>query len=145
LLPSNEKQIDLAYDMIEQIGSRKVGVLGFSFKEGTDDLRESPMVELIEKLIGRGYQVQVHDKHVSLANLQGANRVYIEATIPHISSLMVEDVEEILTASDVIIVGNKAPEYKDVYGRLRDDQTMIDLVRIVSGKSSTSQYQGIAW
>ena len=145
LLPSNEKQIDIAYEMIERIGSRKVGVLGFSFKEGTDDLRESPMVELIEKLIGRGFQVKVHDKQVSLANLQGANRAYIEATIPHISSLMVGDVDQILATCDVIVMGNKAPEYKDVFGKLRDDQTMIDLVRIVGGKPSTSQYQGIAW
>jgi len=145
LLPSNEKQIDMAYDMIEHIGSRKVGVLGFSFKEGTDDLRESPMVELIEKLIGRGFQVKVHDKQVSLANLQGANRAYIEATIPHISSLMVDQVDQIIDTCDVIIIGNKAPEYKDVFGKLRDDQTMIDLVRIVGGMSSTSQYQGIAW
>jgi len=145
LLPSNEKQIDTAYDMIERVGSRKVGVLGFSFKEGTDDLRESPMVELIEKLIGRGFQVKVHDKQVSLANLQGANRAYIEATIPHISSLMVNDVDQILNGCDVIVIGNRASEYKDVFGKLRDDQTMIDLVRIVGGKSSTLQYKGIAW
>lgn len=145
LLPSNEKQIDVAYDMIERIGSRKVGVLGFSFKEGTDDLRESPMVELIEKLIGRGFQVKVHDKQVSLASLQGANRAYIEATIPHIASLMVDHMDQILDECDVIIIGNKTHEYKDVFGKLREDQTMIDLVRIVGGMSSTSQYQGIAW
>lgn len=145
LLPSNEKQIDIAFDMIERIGSRKVGILGFSFKEGTDDLRESPMVELIEKLIGRGFQVKVHDKEVSLANLQGANRAYIDATIPHIASLMVNNVDQIITDCDVIVVGNKASEYKGVFGNLRDDQTMIDLVRIVSSESSTSHYQGIAW
>ena len=78
------------------------------------------MVELIEKLIGRGFQVIVHDKQVSLANLQGANRAYIEATIPHISSLMVDDVDQILASCDVIVIGNKAPEYKDVFGKLRD-------------------------
>jgi len=145
ILPSNEKQVDIAYNMIARIGSRKVGVLGFSFKEGTDDLRESPMVELIEQLIGKGFQIKVHDRFVSLANLQGANRAYIESTIPHISSLMVESVDEVLEDCDVVVIGNKSPEYKDVFEKLRDDQIMIDLVRIVGEKTTGDQYQGIAW
>ena len=145
ILPSNEKQVDIAYNMIARIGTRKVGVLGFSFKEGTDDLRESPMVELIEQLIGKGFQIKVHDRFVSLANLQGANRAYIESTIPHISSLMVESVDEVLEDCDVVVIGNKSPEYKDVFEKLRDDQIMIDLVRIVGEKTTGDQYQGIAW
>lgn len=145
ILPSNEKQVDIAYNMIARIGSRKVGVLGFSFKEGTDDLRESPMVELIEQLIGKGFQIKVHDRFVSLANLQGANRAYIESTIPHISSLMVESVDDVLEDCDVVVIGNKSPEYKDVFEKLRDDQIMIDLVRIVGEKTTGDQYQGIAW
>ncbi len=146
ILPSNRRQVDLAYQMVRRTGRKRVGVLGFSFKAGTDDLRESPMVELIERLIGKGYQVRVYDRNVSLANLQGANREYIEREIPHIASLMADSVGEILSGSEVIIVGNKSPEFKTVLDKLRDDQTMIDLVRIAEGKmSSDERYQGICW
>lgn len=146
ILPSNRHQVDLAYQMVKQAGRKRVGVLGFSFKAGTDDLRESPMVELIEHLIGKGYQVQVYDKNVSLANLQGANREYIEREIPHIASLMADSIEEVLQGSEVIVVGNKASEFKTVLAQLRDDQIMIDLVRITRDKvCSNEHYQGICW
>jgi GDP-mannose 6-dehydrogenase len=146
ILPSNERQIYQAYRMIEQTGCRKVGVLGFSFKAGTDDLRESPMVELIEHLIGKGYQVKVYDRYVSLANLHGANRAYIEQVIPHIALLMADTLESVLESSEVIVVGNKSPEFRDVLPRLRPDQIMIDLVRITNDFSfANGNYQGIAW
>ena len=109
ILPSNARQMETAYEMIERLGCKHVGVLGFSFKAGTDDLRESPVVGLIERLIGRGYNVSVYDHYVSLSNLHGANRAYIEAEIPHIASLMSESVDDVIDRSEVIVLGNKSP------------------------------------
>ncbi len=146
ILPSNRKQIDVAYQMIKRTGRKRVGVLGFSFKAGTDDLRESPMVELIEYLIGKGYQVKVYDRNVSLANLQGANRAYIEQEIPHIATLMGDRIDHILAKSDVIVIGNKAPEFRDVLAGLQEHHIVIDLVRIIQQFDRlNSQYQGICW
>lgn len=146
ILLSNRRQVDVAYQMVKRTGRKRIGVLGFSFKAGTDDLRESPMVELIERLIGKGYQLQVYDRNVSLANLQGANREYIEREIPHIASLMVDSIDLVLDSSEVIVVGNKSPEFKRALGKLRGDHTMIDLVRITEdGTSSDKRYQGICW
>ncbi len=129
ILPSNEHQIRQGYELIRQTGFKKVGILGFSFKAGTDDLRESPIVELIEILIGKGYQVKIYDRNVSLARLYGANRLYIERTIPHVSSLMCNSMEEILTESEVIVFGNKSPEFDSVPQLVNDKQIIIDLVR----------------
>ncbi len=146
ILLSNRQQIDVACRMVERTGRKRVGVLGFSFKAGTDDLRESPIVALIEYLIGKGYQVKVYDRNVSLANLQGANRAYIEQEIPHIASLMSDSIDAVLDNSDVIVVGNKSREFKDVLPRLRDDQVMIDLVRITKDhQPCADRYQGICW
>ncbi len=146
ILPSNNQQVDHAYRMVTQAGSKRVGVLGFSFKAGTDDLRESPIVELIERLIGKGYQVQVYDRNVSLANLHGANRAYIEKEIPHIAQLMTDTVDEIIEGSDVIVIGNNSPEFADVRQRVNGRHVIVDLVR-AAGKESLSdeRYQGIAW
>jgi GDP-mannose 6-dehydrogenase len=144
ILLSNRRQIDVAYDMIKRTGHKRIGVLGFSFKAGTDDLRESPMVELIELLIGKGYHVKVYDRSVSLANLHGANRAYIEREIPHIASIMTRSIDAILDDCDLIVVGNNSAEFSDVPTRLRDDQVMIDLVR-TNGMASNGQYQGICW
>jgi GDP-mannose 6-dehydrogenase len=146
ILPSNQRQIDLACRMVKRTGRKRVGVLGFSFKAGTDDLRESPVVELIERLIGKGYQVTVYDRNVSLANLHGANRAYIEHEIPHIASLMVDSVGDVLAESDVIVIGNRSPEFKGILPELREGQTVIDLVRIAGDDLvSGEQYQGICW
>jgi GDP-mannose 6-dehydrogenase len=146
ILPSNRKQIDMAYQMIKRTDSKRIGILGFSFKAGTDDLRESPMVELIEYILGKGYQVKVYDRNVSLANLQGANRAYIEREIPHISMLMSDSIEEILEQSEVIVIGNAAPEFQAILGQIREHQTVIDLVRISKEIDQLdSRYQGICW
>lgn len=132
--------------MIKRTGRKQIGVLGFSFKAGTDDLRESPIVELIECLIGKGYRVKVYDRNVSLSNLHGANRAYIEQEIPHIASIMVESPETIVASSDVIVIGNRSPEFKAILPELRDEQIVIDLVRIAdAGLMSNTQYQGICW
>jgi len=146
ILLSNELQVKIGVEMIRRTGKKKVGVLGFSFKAGTDDLRESPLVELIETLIGKGYQVSIYDKNVSLARLHGANRVYIEREIPHIASLMCNSLDEVLASSEVIVIGNKAPEFRNVSQRIRPDQTIIDLVRISQEiDRSDARYEGICW
>jgi len=146
ILPSNNLQVEHAYRMVTQAGSKRVGVLGFSFKAGTDDLRESPIVELIERLIGKGYQIQVYDKNVSLANLHGANRAYIEKEIPHIAQLMTDTVDEVIEGSDVIVVGNKSPEFADVRERVNGRHVMVDLVRSAGKEAlSNGHYQGISW
>ena len=146
ILPSNELQVKRGYELIKATGKKKIGVLGFSFKAGTDDLRESPLVELIELLIGKGYHVTLYDKNVSLARLHGANRAYIEHSIPHIASLMCNSMEEVLADSDVIVIGNKAPEFAAALERVRPDQTIIDLVRASKDLHTFgAQYEGICW
>jgi GDP-mannose 6-dehydrogenase len=146
ILPSNELQIRHGFELIRRTGRKKVGVLGFSFKAGTDDLRESPIVELIETLVGKGYEVKVYDKNVSFARLHGANRAYIEREIPHIASLMCNSLEEVLSASEVIVIGNKAPEFRQAVQQAREDQVVIDLVRVVQGvERQNAQYEGICW
>lgn len=146
ILPSNRLQIERAVNMVLQTGKKRVGVLGFSFKAGTDDLRESPMVTLIETLIGKGLQLAIYDRDVSLAKLFGANKEYIEREIPHISQLMRSSIDEVLNDSEVLVIGNKAEEFRDIQSKVRKDQILIDLVRLfdkdVAGLNS---YQGICW
>jgi GDP-mannose 6-dehydrogenase len=145
VMPSNREQIDRAFQLVQDTGRRRIGVLGFSFKAGTDDLRESPLVDLIERLIGKGYEVRVFDRNVSLANLQGANRAYIEGEIPHISSLMCGTVEEVVAASDVVVIGNGAPEFAGVTTMATADQVIIDLVRLAPAVPAHPGYEGIGW
>jgi GDP-mannose 6-dehydrogenase len=145
ILLSNRLQIERALDIVTRTGKKRVGVLGFSFKAGTDDLRESPMVNLIETLIGKGYQLSIYDRDVSLAKLFGANKEYIEREIPHISQLMCKDIDDVLANSDVIVLGNKGDEFRQIESHLRDDQIVIDLVRCFEGKTSDDHYQGVCW
>jgi GDP-mannose 6-dehydrogenase len=145
ILSSNQLQISRAIDMVAKTGKKKVGVLGFAFKAGTDDLRESPLVTMIESLIGKGYQLAIYDRDVSLARLVGANKEYIEREIPHISSLMKASVAEVLAASDVVIVGNKNDEFKAIEAQLAPGQIVLDLVRIFGDRLSDESYQGICW
>lgn len=146
ILRSNRLQIERAIEMALATGKKRIGVLGFSFKAGTDDLRESPMVTLIETLIGRGCQLAIYDHDVSLARLFGANKEYIESEIPHISQLMRQTVAEVLASSEVLIIGNNADEFRDIPSRLAPGQIIIDLVRINSeNPGSGNDYQGICW
>jgi GDP-mannose 6-dehydrogenase len=144
LLPSNRLQIERAVEMVLATGKKRIGVLGFSFKAGTDDLRESPMVALIETLIGKGLQLAIYDRDVSLARLFGANKEFIESGIPHISQLMRASIAEVVESADVLIIGNKAEEFRQVENDRRDDQVVIDLVRLFD-KTSDETYQGICW
>jgi GDP-mannose 6-dehydrogenase len=144
LLPSNRLQIERAVEMVLATGKKRIGVLGFSFKAGTDDLRESPMVALIETLIGKGLQLAIYDRDVSLARLFGANKEFIESGIPHISQLMRSSISEVVESADVIIIGNKAEEFRQIEHERRADQVVIDLVRLFE-KTSDETYQGICW
>ena len=145
ILPSNEQQIERAVRTVIEKGSKKVGILGFSFKAGTDDLRESPVVELTERLIGKGYDLRVYDANVKLAAIHGANRDYILNHIPHISRLMTRTIDEVLDHADTIVIGNAAPEFHDIPKRLKDDQTVVDFVRITDSRSVSGVYEGICW
>jgi GDP-mannose 6-dehydrogenase len=144
ILPSNGRQVQKGIAMITAKGHRKVGILGFAFKAGTDDLRESPLVEVIECLIGKGYELKLYDRSVNLAALTGANQDYILNHIPHIAKLMVGSVEEVLDFAETIVIGNGAEEFHSVLDRLGEHQVVVDLVRIGSRKSG-GQYDGICW
>jgi GDP-mannose 6-dehydrogenase len=146
ILPSNKAQIQNALDQVLDAGKKKVGLLGFSFKAGTDDLRESPIVILAEALLGKGVSLCIYDKNVSLARLVGANKDYIEKQIPHLSSLLCNSIDEVIEKSEVIVVGNQAPEFADAIKQCRADQIVIDLVRLpVYGAAIQADYRGICW
>ncbi len=145
VLPSNRAHIDRSLQMIMQKDKRKIGILGFSFKAGTDDLRESPMVEVIEYLIGKGYNLRLYDRNVNIASLMGANRDYILNRIPHISKLMMTTIEGVLEHAEVIIIGNNSPEFASVFEELDDNQEVIDFVRISERRSQKGLYDGICW
>ena len=145
ILPSNERQTERGLKMILDKGNKRVGVLGFSFKAGTDDLRESPMVEVIERLLGKGYELRIYDRNVTLASLVGANRDYILNRIPHISKLMVDNIDEVLDFAETLVIGNSAEEFRAVLTQLRPEQVVVDLVRIADVRSQPEKYDGISW
>src|SRR5688572_2675143 len=146
ILGSNELQIKHAIDLVVETGKKKVGLLGFSFKAGTDDLRESPIVILAEALLGKGYSLCIYDKNVSIARLVGANKDYINTQIPHLSSLLCDTVDEVLEKSDVIVVGNGSPEFAEALKKTRPDQVVIDLFRLkVDAEEIPAEYTGICW
>ena len=130
VLPSNEMQIASGVKQVIESANSRVGVLGFSFKAGTDDLRESPMIEVIERLIGKGYDLRIYDRNVNIAALVGANRDFILNRIPHISRLMSPSVDAVLAHAQTIVIGNYDPEFGQVQSQLRDGQCLVDLVRI---------------
>jgi GDP-mannose 6-dehydrogenase len=147
ILPSNFQHIQRAADVVLRRNVRKVGVLGLSFKSGTDDLRESPLVHLIKQLIGEGIQIRIWDRDVSLGRLVGSNRQYIEEVIPHIGSLLCSTLEEVVRESDAILVGTKVVSAQTLRGLLRPEQTVIDLVNLDPAKrlDGTFDYEGICW
>ncbi len=145
-LESNRIQIDRALRMVLATGHRRVGILGMSFKEGTDDLRESPMVALIEQLIGKGLDLHIYDRDVSESRLMGANREYIEREIPHIWTLMRPTMADVMTRAETILIGNGSPEFRTIPEQLGTHQILIDLVGVSrSATAGDPRYQGIAW
>jgi GDP-mannose 6-dehydrogenase len=147
LLPSNAEHVERAVEAVMRTGKRKIAQLGLSFKAGTDDLRESPQVQLVKRLLGEGYEVRVWDQDVSLGRLAGSNRQYIEEVIPHIGSLLSSDLKDVLGWGEVVIVGNKSVKKDELASYLRGDQIVIDLVNLNKNlrADSSSSYEGICW
>ena len=146
VLRTNLKQIEIAFNLIRRTGKNRIGVLGLSFKAGSDDMRESPIVMLVETLIGKGYKVVIYDEEVALAKLVGANKRYIEETIPHISSLMVSSPKEVIEVSDVVVVSKKNTRIHDAIATDRNSTVVIDLVGLrPQTMDGAPNYQGICW
>ena len=145
VLPSNDIQISRGLQMVQDKGNKRVGVLGFSFKAGTDDLRESPVVEVIERLLGKGYDLRIYDRNVRIASLVGANRDFILNRIPHISRLMVDSIDQILAHAQTVVIGNRDPDFRSVPERMRANQVLVDFVRIDGRRSNNGNYDGICW
>ncbi len=146
IMHSNDQQARQGVEMVIRTGKKRVGLLGLSFKAGTDDLRESPMVYLAETLLGKGYEIKIYDENVALARLMGANKAYIEQVIPHISSLMCDSLEEVVEHAEVLVIGNRGERFGEAIARSFNGHHVIDLVRIPTELDSVGQsYQGICW
>jgi len=145
---SNQLQLRRGIDLVLAQPGKRVGVLGLSFKAGTDDLRESPVVQLVEALVGKGYDVRIYDGNVNLARVLGTNRAYIEAVVPHLADLMVDDAEQLLASCDTVVIGNDSPEFGDLVDGV-DMQPVVDLVGLSLSASQREtlgeRYFGIAW
>lgn len=146
ILPSNETQLREGIQLILKTKKKKVGLLGLSFKEGTDDLRESPLVLLAEALLGKGLELKIYDPQVFLGNLFGTNKEFIERVIPHLGQLLTSDLKGLVAHSEVIVIGSKIQGLSSLWDSLRDDQIIIDLIRTPpENSSSKGSYQGISW
>lgn len=145
VLPSNESLIAELVKMVLATGTQSVGFAGLTFKYGTDDLRESPLVEAVERLIGKGKSVSIFDSDVALAKLTGKNKQYIERVVPHLSKLMVESLEELVKRSEVIVIGNKNPLFSALTDDFGHGRMIIDTVRIGPLKVPSELYRGVAW
>jgi GDP-mannose 6-dehydrogenase len=147
ILPSNSQHIERAVESVLRTKARKVGVLGLSFKAGTDDLRESPLVQLIKRLLGEGLEIRIWDREVSLGKLIGSNRQYIQDVIPHVGSLLRPTLEEVIQTTDVVLIGTKAIDQGTLQSLLRADQTVIDLVNLNASQRPQGPfaYEGICW
>ena len=144
VVSANEAQIDGAFRMIERAGGKRVGVIGLSFKQDTDDLRESPMVILAERLLGRGFQVSVFDENVRLSRLTGANLGYIQDRLPHIASMLREELDEVVSASDTLVISHAA-HVPRIDPAVLAQKTIVDLVRFAADRRTGGSYQGICW
>lgn len=144
LLESNRRLVEKAVGEILALGKKRIGFAGFSFKAGTDDLRESPIVVVIEQLIGKGLEIKLYDRHVAMARLTGANKDYINKTIPHIASLMAPSLDILLKDCDVIVIGNRDDEFREIPSRVGTDQIVYDFVRIVGSFKNGDNYISIA-
>ena len=141
---SNEIQKKTAVEIIESKGRRKVGVLGLSFKAGTDDLRNSPIVDVIEVLYGKGYDVRIYDRNVRLSQLTGTNADFIHAKLPHLHQVISDDLDAVCSASDVLVITNKEKEFADLPERY-PDKCIVDLVRQFKELDYAGNYEGISW
>jgi len=142
---SNKAHIDLALDLIQGKNKKRLGLLGLSFKSDTDDLRESPAVELSERLLGKGFDLKILDHYVAESKLIGSNKEYIEKKIPHLSKLMVDSPKELLKHSEIIIVTHGAAEFRTILEKINNETIIIDLTGILKEDIDFSNYEGIAW
>ncbi len=146
ILPSNELHLQRAIDLITSQRKKRVGLLGLSFKSGTDDMRESPLVKLTEILLGKGFELKIYDRDVSLARVIGANKEYIDREIPHLSCFLHRSLHEVIDFAEVLVIGNHDPEFAGILERRRPDQIVIDLVNILSNNGTAPpNYKGICW
>jgi GDP-mannose 6-dehydrogenase len=146
IMQSNRVHLDHAIAKVLASGKRRVGMIGLSFKTGTDDLRESPLVLLAEHFIGKGLALQVYDPEVHLSRLLGANRRFIEQHVPHLGSLMRSDIEGVIAESDLIVVGlSDARIFDALVQHLREDQTVLDLVNIPQRSKLRANVVGLCW
>ncbi|RRV26771.1 UDP-glucose/GDP-mannose dehydrogenase family protein [Pseudomonas sp. o96-267] len=144
LMRSNAAQVKKAFDIVTNYDKRRIGLLGLSFKAGTDDLRESPLVELAEMLIGKGYELRIFDSNVEYARVFGANKEYIESKIPHVSSLLCKELDEVVSQSDVLIIGNGEKRFAEVMDNVGDDKQIVDLVGFMAHATQANK-EGICW
>ena len=144
LMRSNAAQVKKAFDIVTTYDKRRIGLLGLSFKAGTDDLRESPLVELAEMLIGKGYELRIFDSNVEYARVFGANKEYIESKIPHVSSLLCKELDEVVSQSDVLIIGNGEKRFAEVMDSVGDDKQIVDLVGFMAHATQANK-EGICW
>ena len=146
ILPSNRHHLDMAIDKVLATGKRKIGFIGLSFKTGTDDLRESPLVTLAEQLIGKGMSLSIYDPEVHLAQLLGANRSFIERHLPHIGKMLRPEIQDVIDESEVLVVGLTGQLIFDVLAvTCRADQTVIDLVNLPNAADIPAKVQGLCW
>lgn len=141
---SNELQKDTAVEMIMSKGKRKIGILGLSFKAGTDDLRCSPIVDVIETLLGKGYEIKIYDKNVKVSELTGTNKDFIEAKIPHLQEFITDDLDYVIDNSDVVVITNKEAEFNNILTEY-NNKIILDLVRVWNDVDYEGYYEGIAW
>jgi GDP-mannose 6-dehydrogenase len=146
VLQSNRVHVEHAIAKVLASGRRRVGMIGLSFKTGTDDLRESPLVLIAEQFIGKGLSLLVYDPEVHLSRLLGANRKFIEQHVPHIGSLMREDIESVIGESDVLVVGLSDTKIFEMLARhVRADQIVLDLVNIPQREALRGKVVGLCW
>lgn len=145
LLQSNQFQIRRVIDLLVAWGDRKIGFCGLAFKSGTDDLRESPIVEVIERMIGKGFDCRIYDPEVSTGKLIGSNLDFIEQEIPHLDKLLTNTMQEVIDHADVVVVANNTPEFRQVLDRRQTGQRVVDLARIVPTRIDADWYEGICW
>jgi GDP-mannose 6-dehydrogenase len=146
VVTSNEDQIRRGIELVENTGGQRVGILGLSFKAGTDDVRESPVVALIETLVGRGYRVSVYDEKVDPGELVGANRSFLQRQLPHIALLMRSSIDEVMAESDVVVLASASEAFREVPKLVREDQALVDLVGAFSPDGQMrGVYEGIGW
>ncbi|MER7937367.1 MULTISPECIES: nucleotide sugar dehydrogenase [unclassified Streptomyces] len=146
VLTSNADHLQRAVDLVERAGKRRVGLFGLSFKPGTDDLRESPLVELAERLFGKGYDIKIYDANVSLSRLIGANREYIETRLPHLAQLLADSVDEVLEHAEVCLVGTRDPAVLAALPH-GEGPVIVDLIRLPDAETRRTEpgYMGLAW